>query len=62
MLTGVSEVVNKQLIKTGFIDDIGRENIQISTPRLQESMLTSLSIAKKWIEKNLNSSSTDDVA
>lgn len=62
MLTGVSEVVNEQLTKTGFIDEIGKENIQMSTPRLQESMLISLASAKKWVEKKRNSSSNDDVA
>lgn len=52
ILAGINKTVYKQFVKSGFIEEIGHENVIPATARLQESLRNALVLANHWIGKN----------
>ena len=51
ILAEVSQTIRRQLLHTGFLKVIGRENIYMCTERFGESLLEAVDDANKWIEQ-----------
>ena len=51
MISGVSQAVRRQFIHTGFLYEIGRENVYSATERYGESLLQAYDDANRWIEQ-----------
>ncbi|MGD9094078.1 MAG: STAS domain-containing protein [Anaerolineales bacterium] len=51
MVAGVSQTVRKQFIHTGFLYEIGRDNVYSATERFGGSLLHAYDDANRWIEQ-----------
>ena len=50
ILSGVAPVVQEQLIRTGLIEVIGRQNVYMKTDNLGEALFSAWADAERWLE------------
>jgi SulP family sulfate permease len=52
MLVGVDKATRETLVRSGFMSEIGKENVFMATPQFGEPMNRALDAAREWIASN----------
>jgi SulP family sulfate permease len=62
MLVGVDKATRETLVSSGFLKEIGKENVFMATPQFGEPMNKALSAAREWIASNLEKTSPESTS
>jgi SulP family sulfate permease len=62
MLVGVDKATRETLVSSGFLKEIGKENVFMATPQFGEPMNQALAAAREWIASNRDKESPESTS